>query len=252
MVDADGVEVLFHPLHPLVEPATNTRTDLGLPSVCGEPPVMSQRRIGVGGRSRLEVEIEQVGVLCGFGADAVDADGHVALQRHARAAGIVGSSLQLQLQVVLDVIDESGGEWSSKFSVRLKPPLVFVKPMLELLCGQQLLATLGKDVGHILALHAMDGLVVGLRLRVQLALLAAVGDHLLAILQFAQLFEVEIVWVQGKARCDVIGIGVVPAAVGGGVVDGQQLDHLHARSHSPVHHVAQVAEVAHAPGVLAT
>ena len=43
----------------------------------------------------------------------------------------------------------------------------------------------------------------------------------------------------------------MPAAVGRRVVDRQQLDDLHARSHSPVYHAAQVAEVAHAPGVLA-
>ena len=83
-------------------------------------------------------------------------------------------------------------------------------------------------------------------------MLATIGGHLLTALQLAQLFQVQIVGVQGKARRDVIGIGVVPAAVGRRVVDGQHLYDLHARLLAPVHQTAQVAEVAHAEGVFTT
>ena len=97
----------------------------------------------------------------------------------------------------------------------------------------------------------MDSLVVALRQGVQLALLTAIGRHLRLALQLAQLFQVHVMRMQGEARRDVIGIGVVPASVGRGVVDGQQLDNLHTRRHRPVDHPSQVAEVAHAVGMLA-
>ncbi len=56
---------------------------------------------------------------------------------------------------------------------------------------------------------------------------------------------------QGKHADDVVRIGVVPAAVSSRIVDGQQLDDLHARGNSPVDEATQVAEIAHAVGMLA-
>ena len=55
---------------------------------------------------------------------------------------------------------------------------------------------------------------------------------------------------QGVDTHDVIRIGVVPLVVGGGVVDRQRLNHLHATSHRPIDQPAQVAKVAHTVAVL--
>ena len=59
-------------------------------------------------------------------------------------------------------------------------------------------------------------------------------------------------WMQGKHADDIIRIRVVPTTIRRSVIDGQQLNELHARSHSPVHKTLEVAKIAHAVGVLAT
>ena len=53
-----------------------------------------------------------------------------------------------------------------------------------------------------------------------------------------------------KGRNDVIGIRVAPRVGHCRIIDGQDLDDLHARGHGPVDQTAQVAEVAHPVRVL--
>ena len=126
--------------------------------------------------------MEELGMRLDLHAVAADADGHVALQHDALGTGVVCCGLQLEVQVILDKILAPCIPYLAPRK-NLQPPFILLEPRLELLRGQQLLATLGEDVGDVVALDAVDGLVVAIRQGVEFALLTAVGGHLLLVLQ---------------------------------------------------------------------
>ena len=89
VVDADGVEVLLHPLDAFPKPIY----DVCLPVVGGEAPVLSVLREVVRRRTRRTVKTEEIRMDGRLDAVTIDSDGHIALQDHPVLAGIVGSCL---------------------------------------------------------------------------------------------------------------------------------------------------------------
>ena len=99
VVDAQRVEVLLHVAQSLTEQVVHL---LVFPVIGREAPVLSVHREGIGGRSCLHVEMEELRTGRGFCTLTVHANGQVTLQDDAFLAGIVGCCLQLEVQVVLD------------------------------------------------------------------------------------------------------------------------------------------------------
>ena len=89
VVDADGVEVLLHPLDAFLEPIY----DVCLPVIGREAPVLSVLREVIRRRARRTVETEEIRMDGRLDAVTIDSDGHIALQDHPVLAGIVGSCL---------------------------------------------------------------------------------------------------------------------------------------------------------------
>ena len=136
--------------------------------------------------------------------------------------------------------------------IRLQPKLILLKPRLEFFAVECLLPFLGEDFLHIRRLHPPHSLVIAVTQGIQFPALALESCHLGLTSQCTECFQIEIVRMQGKGRNDIIRIGVMPTAVGGGIIHWQRLDYLHPRCHSPIHEPPEVTEVAHATGVLTT
>ena len=118
MVNAEKVEVLLHPLEPAAEPCCDSELRHRFPgnfgifgsfrilqAVSGESPILAIGMIYVWRRTCLHVQMEEFRMLPRLHTIAIDADGQVALERYALAAGIVGSRLQLFVQMILNIID---------------------------------------------------------------------------------------------------------------------------------------------------
>ena len=89
------------------------------------------------------------------------------------------------------------------------------------------------------------GIKVDLWQLVQLFLLLAELLHGLFVGEYAYLFEADVHGVEGKAGDGVVGVRLVPVAVHGGVVHGQQLQEALACLGSPVDHKGDVGEFAY-------
>ena len=111
VVDADGVEILLHPLDAFPKPSGKWKVESGrrilccrqtsflfplssfLPFVSGEAPVLSVLREVIWRRACRTVETEEIRMDGRLDAVTIDSDGHISLQDHSVLAGIVGSSL---------------------------------------------------------------------------------------------------------------------------------------------------------------
>ena len=102
VVDADGVEVLLHPTQALSEPRNNSRRFL--PIISGESPVLTIGREIVRRCTCGAVETEELRMSSSLHTLTIDTDRYITFQRHPMLAGIVGSGLQLEVEVVLEVI----------------------------------------------------------------------------------------------------------------------------------------------------
>ena len=113
MIDAEGVEVLFHPLHALLEPVGKRDLMTLLPArlllmpvVGGEAPVLSIYREGIRRCPCRTVHIEEFRMGSRLHTVTIHADGHIPLQDDTLGTGIVGSSQQLHMQLILDIVDQ--------------------------------------------------------------------------------------------------------------------------------------------------
>ena len=258
MVNADGIEILFHPAQTTSKPVCQTYT-FGLafftPVIGGEAPVLSVLGEGIWWSARRTVEIKKFWISCRLHPLAIHANGHIALQYNTLRTSIIGRRLQLPMEVILDVIDDitipnffllipdyPQGVW-------LQPVLVLSKPLFIFFRIKCLLASFLIDLLNIRRLHTIYRLIVTIAQGVQFTTLTVIGCHLGLALQGAQFFQIQIMRMKGKGRDDIIRIGVVPLMGNRRIVDRQQLDDLHTRLYSPINHPSQVSEVAYAIGV---
>ena len=109
-----------------------------------------------------------------------------------------------------------------------------------------------KEFLQVFLLYAVYSLIVTVGQRVEFLAAAQELRHPGFRLQLTGSLKVDIVRMQGKRADDVIGIRVMPAPVSRGVVDGQQLDDLHASHDGPVDKAAQVAKVTHTKAMFRT
>ena len=135
--------------------------------------------------------------------------------------------------------------------IGLEPEFVGSNERLALLRGQHTLTLLGKELAQIFVLDASHSLVVAIGQGIELLAATLILHHALTRAQGAGSLEVDIMGMEGKGTDNIIRIGVVPAAIGGGIVDGKGLDERHARLDRPVDHAAQIAKVADSIAVLA-
>ena len=136
--------------------------------------------------------------------------------------------------------------------IRFQPLLVGFHKGLKVLRLYHFLALFGKELLQIFVLHAVDSLIVAIGQRIQLLATTQKLRHLRLGAQRACRLQVDIMGMQGKVAHQVVGTRVRPLVAQRSIVDWQQLDDFHARSHRPVDETAQVAEVAHAIAMLAT
>ena len=101
MVDAVGIEVVGHLGEAACKPMIAFSRH-GLPVVGGESPVLSISSEGIRWSTGLALKAEEGGVAPCLYASTADADGDVALEHYAMLVSIVGSALELLVQVILD------------------------------------------------------------------------------------------------------------------------------------------------------
>ena len=136
-------------------------------------------------------------------------------------------------------------------SIGHEPLLILCKELLEGLALHRLAALLGIKLTEILELGIVHALVVDLRQSVELFLQGIEVCLALGILQSRQLTEVGVLGMEGIDTDGVIGIAVLPGVGHVGIVDRQHLQHALLGLRTPVDHLLQVAEVAHAETALA-
>mmetsp|Transcript_6306 Transcript_6306/g.16140 ORF Transcript_6306/g.16140 Transcript_6306/m.16140 type:complete len:726 (-) Transcript_6306:375-2552(-) len=101
VVNAVGVEILGHGPEARAPPAEAVLAHL-TPVVCRKAPILAVLRVVVGGRARLLVHVEEVGLEPGVDAVVVDPDWEVALEHHPLALTVLRRLLELQVKPVLD------------------------------------------------------------------------------------------------------------------------------------------------------
>ena len=208
---------------------------------------MSQAGERVGECSCLSVHVEQFRILAHINAVATNADGQVALQHNTLLAGIVSSSLQLRVQQELNETGECS--LTAPLRIRLQPLLVVSHELLVLLRSANRLAALVKQLVQIFRLHPVDSLIVAVREGIQLLSTAQKLGHTRLGTQRPSRLQVDIVRMKRKSTDNIIRTRIHPLVADGRIVDGQHLNELHTRSHSPIHQAAQVAKVAHTIGM---
>ena len=273
MVYAEGIEVLRHFTHAGAPPGIVVFGHL-FPVVGGEAPVLAVGGKGIRRCTSLAVHVEEFRVLPGVNAHAGYADGKVSLQGHAVQVGIVHGFPQLLVQQELHVAVEAylgrmffgkgrgflggvGGHLApflefrtamlvpqhAEHGVREEPVPVGIGKGLVFVGGHYLL-TLGAGVqlAQHLQLGAVHGLVIDGREGLQFGLFGLVGG-ILAHTGGGQMDELRM---QGEGAHRVVRVGVLPGMGHGGVVDGQQLNHVLVGLHRPVHQALDVVEFTHA------
>ena len=103
MIDTDRIEVLLHPKAAAAEPGGQFLA----PPIGWEAPVLTILRERIRRGTRLRFQVEELRMETGLGAVAIDTDGYIALDDDTLLTGIIGCSLQLQMEVILDVIDQT-------------------------------------------------------------------------------------------------------------------------------------------------
>ena len=134
--------------------------------------------------------------------------------------------------------------------IRHEPLLVLLEELLEGFALHRLTAFLGIELAQIGHLRIVHALIVDLRQGVELLLQGVIVGLALLVLQLWQLTEVGILWMEGIDADGVVGIAVLPGERHVRIVDGQYLKHALSGLGTPVDHLLQVAEVAHAEAPL--
>ena len=183
VVHAEGIEILLHVLQPLVEPC---RQVLVLPVVGRYSPVLPLQGEGIGRGAHTAVEVEEGRMEGGLGTASTHADGQVAFQQDTFRACIVGSTLQLQMQMILRETGQVRLGWPRGMTgmpcgVWVKPLLIGLIPLLVVGRVERQPALLHEECLQILALHHVHSLVVAVIQRVQLVLPTMVVGHQLAV-----------------------------------------------------------------------
>ena len=132
------------------------------------------------------------------------------------------------------------------FRIGLQPVVVVGHEGLEIGCLRDLLTLLLIQCRQVFVLHAVYGLVVAVRQCVELLTTTHELGHRRLRTQGTCGLQVHIVRMESAGADNVVGVGIVPVAVGRGVVDGQQLNDFHARRRGPVHQASQITEIADA------
>ena len=134
--------------------------------------------------------------------------------------------------------------------IRHKPLPCLGKEILESLAVQHLAAFLCKEQTQIIYLGAVYLFVVNLRQDIELLAKGFEVVALFGIRQRGQLTQVGILGMDGKDADAAVRVRVGPCVCGGGIVDGQYLQHALAGTANKVDHPLEVAEVAHAKATL--
>ena len=218
VINTEGIEVLRHPVEAFPEPR-NQVCEI-IPIIGGKAPVLTVLGEGIGRSTCLRIEIEERRMSLGLHTVEIDADGDITFQDDAFGTGIVGSSLQLEVKVVLGEVD-SGLSGFSGFSgmarmarqplgIGLEPIAVGSEPRFELLGIEGLTSTLLKEIIDKFRLHTVDRLVITIADGIEFAALAVIGCHFRLVLQTTEGLQIQIMRVKGKSRHDIIWIGIAP------------------------------------------
>ena len=129
--------------------------------------------------------------------------------------------------------------------VRHEPRLRLVEELLEAGRRQHLAAFLAVQYVEVFCLGVVDAFVVDLRQGVELLAQGFKPFALFLVTDCGQGVKVGVLRMQREDAYAAVRIRVGPGVRGGGVVDGQQLQHALLCQGNPVDHLLQVAEVAH-------
>ena len=252
VVDADGVEILLHVVQAATEPLDQFRS----PMIGRESPVLALLREDVGWGTGRCLHVEQFRMLARFHTVATDTDGQIAFQYDTLRTGIVCSVLQLSVQQILheiDVVQRNRRHLIMlddlgfpPFCVRLQPILIVCDKCLVFSRLQCFLTLFLEECHEVFVLHAVNGFIVAIGQGVQFLTATLELRHRRLGTQGTCGLQVHIMWMKSAGADDVVWVGIVPVAIGRGVVDGQQLYDLHTRLCGPIDHSAQIAEVANA------
>ena len=278
MVYTEGIEILGHLAHAGLPPSIVVLGHL-FPVIGGEAPVLAVLCKGIRRGAGLAVQVEQVGVLPGVCTVAAYPNGKVSLNGHPVQVGIVHGLPELTVQQELEVAVEAhflgvfvgkglylfgaiGGKLlpglevrsavdvpeDAEHGVREEPFRVgigkgFVGVRGQ--CGFALSSVI--ELAEQFQLGTVYGFIVNGGQGLQLLFFGLVGG----ILAHAGGRQVDKLRVQGKGAHRVVRVGVLPGMGHGGVVDGEQLNHVLPGLHGPVHQVFNIVEFAHAKAVLA-
>ena len=105
MVDTDGIKVLFHPAQTTTEPIHEVDLAFAIPVISREAPVLTIQRKCVRRCARGTIHVEEFRMGSRFHALTIHTNRYVALQNHTLRTGIIGSCLELAMEMILSVID---------------------------------------------------------------------------------------------------------------------------------------------------
>ncbi len=284
VVDAVGVEVFGHIAEAAYPPLAAVLEHL-IPVVGGEAPVLTVDREGVGRCTSLTVEVEVARLHPDVAAVAAHADGDIALEDDVVLTGVLMGVGHLLIEDELYEIPEGDvlvglrptvGQFlavglipdavvgplrevgcavlvakRAELGVRHEPVLVLLEELAVGVGAKRLGAFLFVKRLEVGELSVVDALVVNLRQGIELTALLLELLPQFGVLQFGQCAEVGILRMEGEDADAAIGIGVGPSVGGGGVVDGQHLQHMLTSEGDVVDEALHVAEVAHAERVFA-
>ena len=113
------------------------------------------------------MHVEQFRMLTCLDAVAIDADGQVAFEDNTLRTSIVGSSLQLRMKQVLDVVNEVWSQMDEgrcdKLGIGFKPISIISNKFLIARCFRCFITLFLEELLEVFELHATYGFVVAVR-----------------------------------------------------------------------------------------
>ena len=253
MIYTVSIEIVLHLTEPFLPPSEVILRHL-IPVIGRESPVLAGDREVIGRCSCGSVQVKELrinGCIDGVGADT---DRYISFHRHAYRVGVshcvrqlfVGMELQeivVLLRLLVALVEELG--------IGLQPLAVLLKERLVLLGGEEGILVLLEERLEEDGLGVIDVLVIGDLEGVELRLLCLVF-LLLRRRQATHLLDIDIYRMEREDGNSVVRITVEVIMTERGIVDRQGLDHLLARSRSPVCHLLEVLELTDTEALLRT
>ena len=253
MIYAVGIEIILHLAETLLPPAEVILRHL-IPVICREAPVLTTDREVIGRSTGTGVQIKQLRINSSIHAVRTDTNRYIALHRYANRVGISHCVCQLligmELQEFIEVL-RLFVALCQECSIRLQPIVILrLESLIFLAAEQRILVLLIQrlEEHHLSVIYV---LVVRKRQRIECRLLRVVF-LLLCRSQTTHLFDIDVYRVQCKHAHRIIRIAVEVIMTQRRIVDRQGLNHLLARSRSPVCQFLQVLELSDTESFFAT